>query len=133
MIIECSTDLILTIVQGHELLASREAAGTIDEWPVYKTLNAEVAEALGLSDKPSFAVGTSFEFNKGLFKSVTSEGHKAFDSGLSLKESILTFLKTEQLPPYLPYSSATNARVFAMERQASLFLDIYHLLPCHLS
>ncbi len=79
-----------------------------------------MAAALGISDAPGFAVGTSFEFDQGVFKAVASQKHPAFSSGLPLKEGLLSFLKTEQLPPYLPYTTATNERVFAMERQARL-------------
>lgn len=114
--------MYLIVVQSKELEAFTEAAKAIEEWPVYKSSSPEIATALGISNSPGFAVGTSFEFNKGVFRSVPSLGHKAFSSGLPLKESILTFLKTEQLPPYLPYSTATNGRVFAMERQARLLL-----------
>ena len=116
-------DFELESLQSKGLEAFREAARAVEEWPVYKTSSPEIAAALGMSHSPGFAVGTTFGFNKGVFKSVTSLGHKAFSGGLPTKEGILTFLKIEQLPPYLPYSTATNGRVFAMERQARMFIS----------
>lgn len=105
------------MLQSQELEVLLEVAKAIEEWPVYYTSNAEVATALGLTACSSYIVGTRFDLNKGAFVSVSSEGHEAFEEDRSLKESLLRFLKTEQLPPYLPYSSTTNQRVFAMDRQ----------------
>jgi len=80
----------------------------------------EIAGALGLESAPGYAVGTSFEANGKAFKAVTSPGHPAFANSDFLKNQILAFLKAEELPPFLPYSSATNERIFAVERQVGV-------------
>ena len=107
----------LFLLQGDEFGAFQEAAKQVDEWPVFKTSSREVAGALGLDSCPSYTIGTSFEYNSGAFVSVSSKGHAAFSRGLPLAASLLRFLQTEQLPPYLPYSSVTNERIFALDRQ----------------
>lgn len=97
--------------------ALKEAARAIEEWPVYVTCNAQVARACSLEECDSYAVGTSFDCNGRQFIPVPSSGHKAFTEGSNLTAQLLNFVKTEQLPPYLPYSSSTNERIFAMDRQ----------------
>ena len=106
--------------QGEGAQQLQETAKAIEEWPVYKTSDPSVAQAVGVSHPPGFIVGTNFDYNGGKFVAVSGEGHRALEGSQPLRERLLNFVRTEQLPPYLPYSSATNERVFGMPRQVSI-------------
>ena len=106
-------------LQGPEYEAFLAAARAVEDWPVYQTSSQAVADALGLAERFAFAVGTNFLHANSGFQAVTSVGHPAFDGDAELSSQILEFLKIEQLPPYLPYTSSSNSRVFALEQQVA--------------
>lgn len=68
---------------------------------------------------PGFAVGTNFGPPFEGFRAVSWASHPAFQSSKGLHEQLLDFVTAEQLPPYLPYDSGTNARIFALPFQVS--------------
>jgi len=115
--------------QGNAYDHFQAAALEVTPWPTFQTQSPEIAGALGLESAPGYAVGTSFEANGKAFKAVTSPGHPAFANSDFLKNQILAFLKAEELPPFLPYSSATNERIFAVERQVFLVGPLEDLQP----
>ena len=108
---------VMLTLQGPDYEAFLTAARAVEDWPIYQTSSQAVANALGLSGNFAFAVGTTFLHASSGFQAVTSIGHPVFKGDTELSSQILEFLKIEQLPPYLPYTSSSNSRVFALEQQ----------------
>ena len=99
-----------TKFEGDEHAAFESLAAKTEDAVFFKTSNAEVAKALGLSSAPAFMVGRNYpEFG---FESVSGVGHSAMAGADDLSARLAALLKEEKLPAFVEFSPATANRIF---------------------
>lgn len=85
-------------------------AAKTDDATFFKTTDAEIAEAVGITKGPGFAAGRNYpDFG---FEAVSGEGHAALEGEGSLAEKLAALLAAEKLPAFLEFNQGNSPRIF---------------------
>ena len=96
--------------EGEEHEAFETFASKTDDVSFFKTTDAEIAKALGITKAPGFSAGRNYaEFG---FEAITAEGHAAFEGDSTLSDKLAALVKAEKLPAFLEFNQAHSGRIF---------------------